>query len=581
MKRLPKVRAAFAVLSAAGLLGLAPHARAQTATAPTATATTAPTVATAPTGAVISARPGERPPRALPETSAGGVRLSLDEAVALAVANNQDLDVSVNTAEASRYILLSNWGIFDPLAEASILRSHTETPATSNLVGAAVSTRDSTDFSTRITQLAPTGGTFSLGFTVDRTSQNSSFFFVNPAYTSGLTFSFDQPLLRNFGRDTTTWLIRTARNSRDATYQNFVRSVQGTVNSVELAYWDLVYALRNLEVKKESRSLSAELNRITKIKIDVGSLAPIDIVQTEVGIATAEQEIIIAEGLIGDAQDRLKRLLNFDPSKWNVTIVPVDELRAEQPGVEVEEGLKRALVARPEILATQYGVDNDRIRYEYWRNQTRPALDLVGSYGFAGLGGTTTLRDEMGNIISRSRGDLGDSLQQITDRDFKNWSIGLNFSYPILNRRAKGQRGAALYSWEASKANLGAVEQNVMLEVRSAARDIETARRSTVAAQKARGLAERNLDAERKKFDNGMTTSFQVLQITNNLSAARTIELQSLAVYRKALSQYHYAIADILDWKGIRIEDLPEFAPPPAESLAPRPLPPTPPPAAQ
>ncbi len=577
MKRLPKVRAAFAVLSAAGLLGLAPHATAQTATAPTATAPTA----TAPTGAVISARPGERPPRALPETGAGGVRLSLDEAVALAVANNQDLDVSVNTAEASRYILLSNWGIFDPLAEASILRSHTETPATSNLVGAAVSTRDSTDFSTRITQLAPTGGTFSLGFTVDRTSQNSSFFFVNPAYTSGLTFSFDQPLLRNFGRDTTTWLIRTARNSRDATYQNFVRSVQGTVNSVELAYWDLVYALRNLEVKKESRSLSAELNRITKIKIDVGSLAPIDIVQTEVGIATAEQEIIIAEGLIGDAQDRLKRLLNFDPSKWNVPIVPVDELRAEQPGVEVDEGLKRALLARPEILATQYGVDNDRIRYEYWRNQTRPALGVVGSYGYAGLGGTTTLRDEMGNIISRTRGDLGDSLQQITDRDFKNWSLGLNFSYPILNRRAKGQRGAALYSWEASKANLGAVEQNVMLEVRSAARDIETARRSTVAAQKARELAERNLDAERKKFDNGMTTSFQVLQITNNLSAARTIELQSLAVYRKALSQYHYAIADILDWKGIRIEDLPEFAPPPAESLAPRALPPTPPPAAQ
>ena len=120
-----------------------------------------------------------------------------------------------------------------------------------------------------------------------------------------------------------------------------------------------------------------------------------------------------------------------------------------------------------------------------------------------------------------------------------------------------------------------------MLEVRAAARDIETARRSTVAAQKARELAERNLDAERKKYENGMTTSFQVLQITNDLSAARTIELQSLAVYRKALSSYHLAVADILEWKGIRIEDLPEFAPPPSESLEPRPLPPTPPPAAQ
>ena len=562
MKRLPKVRAAHAVLLAAGLLGLATHATAQT-------------------GAVISARPGERPPKALPEAGPEGFRLSLDEAVALAVANNQDLNVSVNTAEASRYVLFSNMGIFDPLAEASLLRSHTETPATSQLVGANVSTRDATDFSTRITQLAPTGGVFSLGLAVDRTSQNSTFFFVNPAYTSGLTFSFSQPLLRNFGRDSTTWLIRTSRNSRDASYQTFVRSVQGTVNAVEQAYWDLIYALRNLEVKKEARTLSAELNRITKIKIDVGSLAPIDIVQTEVGIATAEQEIIIAEGLIGDAQDRLKRLLNFDPAKWAIPIVPTDELRAEQPAVAVEDGLKRALVERPEILATQYNVDSDRIRYEFWRNQTRPALDLVGSYGYSGLGGTTTLRDEMGNIISRTRGDVGDSLQQIIDRDFKNWSIGLNFSYPILNRRARGQRGAALYTWEASKASLNALEQNILLEVRAAARDIETARRSTVAAQKARGLAERNLDAERKKFENGMTTSFQVLQITNDLSAARTIELQSLAVYRKALSSYHYAVADILEWKGIKIEDLPEFAPPPAESLTPRPLTPTPPPAAQ
>jgi outer membrane protein TolC len=562
MKRLPKFRAALAVLGAAGLLGLAP-------------------LATAQTGAAISSRPGERTPRALPEPAAEGMRLSLEQAVSLAIANNEDLNVSVNSAEASRYLLLSNWGIFDPLAQASLIRAHSESPAASDLVGAEVSTRDSTNFSTQVTQLAPTGGTFSLGLTVARTSQNSSFFFVNPAYDSGLTFSFSQPLLRNFGRDATIWQIRISRNSRDSSYLGFVRSVQGTVNAVEQAYWDLVYALRNLEVKKEARTLSAELNRITKIKIDVGSLAPIDIVQTEVGIATAEQEIIIAEGLIGDAQDRLKRLLNFDRAKWNVAIVPADELRAEQPAVDVEDGLKRALVDRPEILSTRYDVDSNRIRYEFWRNQTRPQLDLVGSYGYAGLGGTTTIRDDMGNVVSRTNGDVWDSLRQITDRDFKNWSVGLNFSYPILNRRARGQRGAALYTWEASKATLSTVEQNVLLEVRSAARDIETARRSTVAAQKARELAERNLDAERKKFENGMTTSFQVLQITNDLSAARTSELQSLAVYRKALSAYHYAVADILDWKGIKIEDLPEFTPPPAESLTPRSIPPAPPPAAQ
>src|SRR5207244_4631647 len=119
--------------------------------------------------------------------------------------------------------------------------------------------------------------------------------FINPSYSSGLTLSMNQPLLRNFGPRTTTWLIRIARNTRDSSYQDFLRSVQTTVNSVEQAYWDLVYALQNLEVKKESLRIAQDLNRITRIKIDVGSLAPIDITQTEVGIATAEQDIITAE----------------------------------------------------------------------------------------------------------------------------------------------------------------------------------------------------------------------------------------------------------------------------------------------
>jgi len=562
MKRFPRVRAAGAVLlAAAAPLGLSLPAMAQNA-------------------AAISARPGGRTPRALPEAGAEGMRLSLDEALALAVANNQDLNVSVYAAEASRYVLFSNMGIFDPLAQASLVRSHNEQPAASQLSGAKVNQSDTTDASARVTQLAPSGGTFSLGFSANRTATNSTFFFVNPSYTSGLTLSLTQPLLRNFGRDTTTWLIRISRNDRDASYQTFVRSVQGTVNAVEQAYWDLVYALRNLEVKKEARTLAADLNRITRIKIDVGSLAPIDIVQTEVGIATAEQQIIIAEGLIGDAQDRLKRLLNFDPAKYSIPIVPTDEVRAESTSVPVDEGIKTALVRRPEILATQYNVDSERIRYEYWRNQTRPALDLIGSYGYSGLGGTTTIRDNLGNVISRTPGDFGDAFQQIIDREFKNWSIGLKFSYPIFNRPARGQRGAALYTWEAGKAGLNALQQNILLEVRTAARDIETSRRSIAAAQKSRELAERNLDAERKKYENGMTTSFQVLQITNDLSAARTNELQALAVYRKALSAYHFAVADILEWKRMRIDDLPEFHAPPPESLAPRPLPPAPPPAA-
>ncbi len=503
---------------------------------------------------VISARPGERTPRPLPAASGEGIPLSLDQVLALALANNEDLSVSVNVAEASRYTLFQSQGIFDPLASLSATRSHAEAPAVSRVFG---SKSDRLDVSAQVSELAPSGGVFSLGFTARRASDNSTFNVINPSFSSGLTLNLTQPLLKNFGPTPTTLQIRIARNSRDASYQTFVRSVQSTVNAVEQAYWDLVYTLRNLEVTKESLRIAQDLNRITKIKIDVGSLAPIDITQTEVGIAKAEQDIIAAEGAVGDAQDRLKRLMNFDPKRWMVPILPTDQVRVEDTAIVLEEGTKTALARRPEILAQAYTTNSKHLQYEYWKNQTLPKLDLVGSYGYSGVGGTTDPQ----TMLDIRRG-FGGSVRQLFDFDFKNWSVGLNFSYPIGNRAARGARGAAQYDWEASKAQLSTIQQNILIDVRAALRAINTARRQIVAAQKGRELAEKNLDAEKKKFDNGMTTSFQVTQIQRDLSAARTAELQALAVYRKALAAYHFAIADILDWKGIRIEDIPETSPP-------------------
>jgi outer membrane protein len=516
---------------------------------------------------VVSARPGQRTARELPPATQAGIPLSLDQAIGLALANNQDLNVTVNAAESTRFSLLGTLGIYDPLASATMSRAHTEQPATSQLVGAQVNTIDTFDARAQISQLVPTGGVFALGFTANKTDTNSSFAFVNPSYSSGLQISLNQPLLRNFGPRPTTWLIRIARNTQDSAYEGFVRSVQSMVNSVEQAYWDLVYALQNLEVKKESLRIAQDLNRITRIKIDVGSLAPIEITQTEVGIATAEQDIITAEGLIGDAQDRLVRQLNVDPAQWKAApIIPTDQVRGEDVQIQLEEGTRTAIARRPEVLSAAYTVESDRIRYDYYANQVMPALNLVGSYGNPGIGGTT--RDpETGAIVST--GDFGDAFRQVTDRKFKNWSIGLNFSFPILNRAARGAYGAAKYTLESDRAFLTTTEQNVVLEVRAAARAIDTARRSIVAAQKGRELAEKNLDAVKKKYDNGMSTSFEVTQIQRDLSAARTTELQALAVYRKALAAYHFATADILDWKGIQVEGLPEMTAPPVTDVRP------------
>lgn len=512
-------------------------------------------------GPVISAQPGQRPPQALPAPDQDGIHLTLDQAVAIALANNADLNVSVNAAEASQFFLFQNYGIYDPLLSADATRAHSTIPTASALSGAAVLTSDTFDAGTQVSQLTPWGGTYSLGFRGGRTASNSSFADINPAYSAGLTLGISQPLLRNFGMRATNILIDTARNSRDANYQLLVRSVQVVINGVEQAYWDLVYAKANLIVKQESKTLAIELNRITKIRIDVGSLAPIDIVQTEFDIATAEQDIINAEGAVGLAEDQLKRLLNFEAGSWGQTpLIPTDAIQVEKSQFDLAEGVKTALQRRPEILAQNYAVASNELRYEYWGNQTLPQLDLVGGYGREGLDGRVF--DLEGNVIARN--SWADAASQIFNENFNSWRVGLVFSYPILNRAAKGARGVAKFNLETERARLTVLEQDIIVGVRAAHRAIETASRQIDAAAKGRELAERNLDAARKKYDNGMTTSFEVSQITNDLSDARTLELNALAIYRKAVSAYHNAIADILEWKGVKIEGLPDMEPPPA-----------------
>ncbi len=515
-------------------------------------------------GPVLSARPGQRVAQALPPAGKEGIPLTLDQAIGLALSNNQDLNVTVNAAESTRFFLFENLGIYDPLLQAFGSRTHNDQPTASALSGAEVLKTDLSDAGGQVSQLIPWGGTFTLGFVGNRTKTNSAFYLVNPSFTAGLSLTFSQPLLRNFGKLPTNWLIDTARNAQDASYQLFVRSVQDTVNAVEQAYWDLAYAYENLKVKLETKAIAVELNRITRIKIDVGSLAPIDIVQTEVNIATADQDIINAEGVIGLAQDQLKRLLTVDPAQWgNEPIVPTDPVRVEQRTFDLEEGMKTALARRPEIAAQQYAVASDEIRYAYYKNQVLPSLNLQASYGNNGLDGTTY--DISGNVIAV--GGWGGAVDQVFDRLYKNWKVGLVFSYPILNRAAIGARGVAQYNLETSKAKLTVVEQDIIVNVRNAYRAIDTAVKQIVAAAKGRELAERNLDAARKKYDNGMTTGFEVSQLQTNLSDARTRELNALVIYRKAVAAYHDAIADILDWKGVKIEGMPEMAPPPATEV--------------
>jgi len=520
----------------------------------------------------VSARAQQAHFQPIPSATEEGVRLSLRDALSIAIANNVDLQVSVAGNEQGFYGVIQTKGIFDPLAFATFSAADQQSPQSSQLAGALVIDQKTYVGNVGVSQLAPTGGTFTLGFNNQKFDTNSRNAFVNPSYSSGLLLGLSQPLLRNFGSDVTKRFIRIARNTQASDEQVFLQTLQTGITTVEQAYWDLVFARQNLDVKKESLGLAQELYRITKIKIDVGSQAPIDIVQTESGVAQRELDIITAVQAVGDAEDRLKRLLNFAAvNRWNDHIIPTDEVRVETTSIDLPSGIEQALENRPEIRAAIYSTASSRITYDYTRNQLLPQLDLFGNYGYNGLAGPIHLTDPVtglptGQVVSR---DWSDAFSQVTHHDFKNWTAGINFSFPIGNRAARGAAGAARWALEGSLAQLEQLRQNVTVEVRNAARAIDTARQSIVAAGKSRELADRNVDAAKKKYDNGLITSFEVLQIQNDLATARSAELQALTQYRNAMVAYHRAIGDILVWKEVQVDGLMSEPLPNPDSLRP------------
>ncbi|HEX2800200.1 MAG TPA: TolC family protein, partial [Thermoanaerobaculia bacterium] len=369
---------------------------------------------------------------------------------------------------------------------------------------------------------------------------------------------FTQPLLRNFGLAVNERFVVQARLTRDSSAYDFVRAVQSAIQLSENAYWDLVYAVENLRAKQEALDRAKDLNRITKIKIDVGALAPIDVVQTEVTIAQREQDIITAEGLIGDAQDRLRRLLNVQSlPDWSRPIVPTDrptrESLREGFQADVGSGFKRALETRPEVKQALLTIESKKVTRAYTRNQLRPRLDVSGSYGFNGLGAQALVQNPDGSLTQLN---YGDALQDIVHRTYPAWTLGLTFVVPIGNNVARGNDAAANADLELARTNFAITKANLQVEVRAAARAIDIGYRSVAAATKARELAERNLDAEKKKFENGMSTTFQVAQIANDLTTAITGELQAIATYLKNISAWHKSVGDILDVNHVVLEGL-------------------------
>ncbi len=488
------------------------------------------------------------------------LKLSLDEALGTAMKQNLGIELQSYDFRMSGESLRSQYGLYDWIGSA-----HTEQ---SSAKGATISATEpneqkETQFNVGVGQNLPAGGNYFLGLNNRRTTTVGGFVSISPAYRSNLLFSATQPLLRNFGIDVTRRGILIARNTLGINRELFRTVLMDTAVGVEQAYLDLVYARRAVEVVKESLFLARDQARITQIRIDVGASAPLDILQPRVTIATSEEQLIVAVARVRDAEDRLRALLNLPSSEWDRPIVPTESVEYTPMAIDVDGAVAKALELRPELRQAKMTTDTRRVQYLYARNQVRPRLDFSVDYLAAGVAGRAAVDEDpvTGEIIYNTT-PFNRALRQVIQNDFPSWTFGLDLGIPILNIGARAEARRAELDLDRSRASQLQTEQTVMLDVRAAARDVDTAARSITASRAARDAAERNLEAERRRYENGMTTNFQVLQIQQQLSDARVRELQALVGYAKAVSAYHRQIGDILEARNIRTEE-PEIAPEP------------------
>jgi outer membrane protein len=485
------------------------------------------------------------------------LQLSLDQAIRTSVERNLGVQLQEFEYREASYSLRSQYGIYDLLGTARIAKQSTQSPVSSSIQANA---QRQFTFDVGVQQNLPTGGDYAFSFNNSRRETTGGTATVSPAYDPSLGFAFNQPLLRDFGIDINRRFITIARNTLGINQETFRIQLMDTAVNVEQAYLNLIYARRAVEVVKQSLFLARDQARITQIRIDVGASAPLDILQPRVTIATSEEQLIIAAANVRSAEDQLRQLLNLPQTDWDRPIIPTDDVTYTPVTINVDDAVRRAYELRPEIRQDQLATNTREVQSLYARNQTLPTLDLDVNYGLAGLAGTVNQFDrETGEIIGQRRIRYERGLRNILTSDFPSWTVGFNVGIPITNVGARAEARRAELDLQQSRLTEEQTRQIIAIAVREAARDVDTASRTIVATRAARDAAERNVEAERRRYENGMTTNFQVLEVQQQLSDARVRELQALVGYAQAVATYHRTVGDVLEVRNISV-DAPELA---------------------
>lgn len=511
--------------------------------------------------------------------------LSIREALALALENNKDIEVARHNVKLAEFDLTGARGAYDPRLLSSSYYERIVTPISSFLSGGSNGSVTQADYTAtaRLEGLAPKfGGNYHLDFSSIRLTTNNQFTGLTPQYPTALTFSYTQPLMRGLRFDNSRRQIEIGKKNLSLTDAQFRQRAIETITSVQRAYWDLVFALRNLQVQKDAvRDSQAQLEHNKRL-VSEGALAPIDIVAAEAQVADYEQSLFSSLEEVSRAENNLKNLIaeNRQAEIWDLSLVPTDSVDLSPPNVSLPEALKSAMENRPELQQSNLAREINQIDQRYFREQTKPAIDLVGSYGVVGLAGsvnttainpfssTAQIRDQV-NVLSQLAGipplpdpppqtfpsDLiggySQSVRNLFGNQFNNFRVGVQINLPLRNRTAQAQLGRSLVEGQRIATQREQLEQSIQVDVRNALQVVRSGEARLRAAIIARQASEQQYSSEQRKLDAGQSTVFLVLERQTTLTAARGNELRAQTDLNKAIAELQRATGNALTTHSI------------------------------
>lgn len=529
--------------------------------------------------------------------TANPISLTLDDAIRRALTNNNGIEITRDDVRIQETVIRSLIGTYDPVFTVS--PTYTRNSTTGN-----AATNDFIVNSNMQHLLRAGGGDYQVFFNNTRTENAFSQAQVSSGslgtggssaiYSSSTGIRYRQPLFRNFGIDNTRRNLRIARRILQQTDADFRRQTIETIAQVQRTYWDLVFALRDQQNRVANLDLAKENLRNVEARIAAGAAAPLARAEVETELANREGDLLLATQQVSITENTLKQLLikEATAAEWSMTFVPTDRPAFNLTSVSMDSAVKDAMDNRFELRRLKLARDINEVDVAYFKNQTKPQIDLNTTFSLDGLsrGGTN---EEFRTRLFTSEGDLllfnginstraflnQPTLPQLINReivippspsflfggfnrsvsnlfrsDAPNWSVGLTISFPFRNRTAKANLAGAEITRNQIDSRLRDQEQIVIAEVRNAVQALETTRLRVLTARRARENAERQLEGEKQLFDSGRSTTFLLFQRENALTAARNAEIRAETDYNKALADLQKATSTTFESNNITVD---------------------------